>query len=201
MRSAASSEARRSMREAEPLYLRALAIREAALGPDSSELLSTLDSLAYVYFGQQKFAEAEPVYRRLLALWESSAGPDHPMVALTLDKMAEFYAFQQRYTEAEAAASQSLALRTNQYIASLNQTGRILIMEAKIAEAEDLYRRSIQIADLAKASDAALDPLLRIEARILRDTDHPPGGGCPRQTSQGRSDPQSGPRRPPSVAG
>ncbi len=159
--------------EAEPLYLRALAIREAALGPDSSEILATLDSLAYVYFGQQKFAEAEPVYRRLLALWESSAGPDHPMVALTLDKMAEFYAFQQRYTEAEAAASQSLALRTNQYIASLNQTGRILIMEAKIAEAEDLYRRSIQIADLAKAGDAALDPLLRIEARILRDTNHP----------------------------
>jgi len=159
--------------DAEPVYLRALVIREASLGPESSELLSTLDSLAYVYFGQQKFAEAEPVYRRLLALWESSAGPDHPMVALTLDKMAEFYAFQQRYAEAETAATQALALRTNQHLASLNQVGRILIMEAKIDEAGDLYSRSIQIGDLAKASDAALDPLLRIEARILRETDHP----------------------------
>ena len=160
--------------DAEPLYLRALAIREASLGPESSELLSSLDSLAYVYFGQQKYAEAEPVYRHLLAMWESSAGPDHPMVALTLDKMAEFYAFQQRYAEAEAAATQALSLRTNQHIASLNQTGRILIMEAKLSEAEDLYHRSIQIGDLAKASDATLDPLLRIEARILRDTDRAP---------------------------
>ena len=76
--------------KAESLYLRALMIRETALGPDSSDLLLTLDSLAYVYFGQKKYSDAEPVYKRLLALWESSAGPDHPMVALTLDKMAEF---------------------------------------------------------------------------------------------------------------
>ena len=159
--------------EAEPLYRQALALRESALGPDSAELLSTLDSLAYVYFGQQKYADAEPVYRRLLALWEASAGPDHPMVALTLDKMAEFYAFQQRYAEAETAATQALALRTNQPLASLNQTGRILIMEAKIDEAGDLYTRAIQIGDLAKASDASLDPLLRIQARILRESNHP----------------------------
>jgi len=87
--------------------------------------------------------------------------------------MAEFYAFQQRYAEAEAAATRALALRTEQHLASLNQTGRILIMEAKIDEAGDLYQRSIQIGDLAKASDAALDPLLRIEAGILRETGHP----------------------------
>jgi tetratricopeptide (TPR) repeat protein len=100
-------------------------LREAALGPDSSELLSTLDSLAYVYFGQKKFAEAEPVYKRLLALWESSAGLEHPMVALTLDKMAEFYAFQQRYEEAEKAASAALTIRTTAHLASLNQVGRV----------------------------------------------------------------------------
>ncbi|HSB13970.1 MAG TPA: tetratricopeptide repeat protein [Bryobacteraceae bacterium] len=154
--------------KAEPLYLRALRVREAALGPDSSELLSTLDSLAYVYFGQKKFSEAEPVYKRLLALWESSAGLEHPMVALTLDKMAEFYAFQQRYEEAEKAASAALTIRTTAHIASLNQVGRVLLMEAKLGEAEDLYHRAIGIGDLAKAPDEMLDPLLRIYAKVLR---------------------------------
>jgi tetratricopeptide (TPR) repeat protein len=155
--------------EAETLYRRALMMREAALGPDSSELLSTLDSLAYVYFGQKKYADAEPVYKRVLALWESSAGTDHPMVALTLDKMAEFYAFQQRYEEAEKAASAALALRAGVHIASLNQTGRMLLMQAKLPESEELYSRAIQIGDLAKVPDEALDPLLRIYSKVLRE--------------------------------
>src|SRR5437588_490594 len=41
--------------EAEPLYLRSLALRQAAFGRDSAELISTLDSLAYVQFGQKKY--------------------------------------------------------------------------------------------------------------------------------------------------
>jgi tetratricopeptide (TPR) repeat protein len=159
--------------EAEAVLLRALAIRESILGPDSSELLATLDSLAYVHFGQKKFADAEPVYRRLLALWETSAGPEHPMVALTLDKMAEFYAFQQRYGEAEEAAVRALGIRTNAEVASLNQTGRILLMQAKLTEAEDLYRRAIGAGDLVKAQNEALDPLLRVYGKVLRALERP----------------------------
>ncbi len=155
--------------KAESCYARALMVREAALGPDSSELLSNLDSLAYVYFGQKKFADAEPVYKRLLALWEANAGPEHPMVALTYDKMAEFYAFQQRYEEAEKMATAALAIRTAAYMTSLNQTGRVLLMEAKLDQAQDLYRRAIEIGDLAKAPDEIIDPVLRIYAKILRE--------------------------------
>lgn len=157
--------------KAERLYLRALMVREANLGPDSPELLSTLDSLAYVYFGEGKYAEAEPVYQRLLALWKSSAGPDHPMVALTLDKMAEFYAHQQRYEEAGKAASEALSMRSATHLASLNQTGRVLLMQAKLEEAEDLYRRAVAIGDLARMADGQMDPLLRIYSKVLRAAD------------------------------
>jgi tetratricopeptide (TPR) repeat protein len=159
--------------EAEPIYQRALLIRESLLGPDSSELLSTVDSLAYVYFGQKKLAEAEPVYRRLLQLWEASVGPDHPMVALTLDKMAEFLAAQQRYDEAEVLALRARAIRTSMHMASLNQTGRLLLMQSKIAEAEDLYRRAIEAGDLSHAPSESLDPLLRVYAKLLRERGHP----------------------------
>jgi tetratricopeptide (TPR) repeat protein len=159
--------------EAEPLLFRALRLREAVNGPDGAELISTVDSLAYVEFGLRKFAEAEPIYRRLLLLWESNAGPDHPMVALTHDKMAEFYAFQQRYAEAEASALAALTARTKLHIGSLNQTGRVLLMQAKLDEAEDLYARTVQIGDLAKTPDDVMDPVLRIHAKILQTLKRP----------------------------
>jgi tetratricopeptide (TPR) repeat protein len=154
--------------EAEALLVRALRAREAAYGPDASELIATVDSLAYVLFGQKKYAEAEPLYKRLLSLWENSAGPEHPMVALTLDKMAEFYAAQQRYPEAEPLVERSLAMRTNLLMASFNQTGRIELMQAKLAESRELYTRAIRIGDDCKVADEVMDPLLRIQARLLR---------------------------------
>lgn len=155
--------------EAEPLLQRAVRLREAASGLDTAELIPSVDALAYVEFGLQKYPEAEALYKRLRALWEKNAGDEHPMVALTLDKMAEFYAFQHRYEEAEKAATAALELRAKTYIASLNQTGRVLLMEAKVADAEDLYRRTAQIGDLAKAPDDVMDSPLRIYARILRE--------------------------------
>ena len=159
--------------EAQPLLLRLLRTREASSGPDDAELISSVDSLAYVEFGLRDFAAAEPLYQRLLDLWDKNAGPDHPMLALTLDKMAEFYAFQQRYAEAEDCATRALAIRTRLHVASLNQTGRILLMEAKLPEAEDLYRRAVEIGDLARTPDEVMDPVLRIHAKILRVLERP----------------------------
>ena len=159
--------------DAEPLLQRALRLREDLFGPDNAELLATLDSLAYVEFGLKKMPEAEGLYKRMLDLWQKSAGPEHPMVALTYDKMAEFYASQQRYDDAERCANAALDLRMRFYVASLHQNGRILIMEAKIPEAEDLYHRAIQIGELAHAPDDVMDPPLRVYATILRAENHP----------------------------
>ena len=159
--------------DAEPILQRALRLREDLFGPDNAEMLATLDSLAYVEFGLKHLPEAEALYKRMLDLWQKSAGPDHPMVALTWDKMAEFYASQQRYDDAERCANAALDLRMRFYVASLHQTGRILIMEAKIPEAEDLYHRTIQIGELAHAPDDVMDPPLRVYATILRAENRP----------------------------
>lgn len=155
--------------EAEPLYVRGLTMREAASGPNDAELISTIDSLAYTYFGLKRYTEAEPLYKRLLALWETSASPDHPMVALTLDKMAEFYAAQGRYGEAEELVRRALVIRANMHVASMHQTGRIYLMEAKLQEADDLYGRAVKIGDLAKTPDEVMDPVLRVYAKLLRE--------------------------------
>jgi len=158
--------------DAERLLLRALRLREAASGPDDAEAISVVDSLAYVEFGLRKMPEAEKAFQRLLELWQKNAGPDHPMIALTYDKMAEFYAFGQRYEEAEKAALQALAMRTAAHTASLHQTGRLYLMQAKLDQAADVYKKTIEISDLAGAPDEVLDPPLRVYAKILREQKH-----------------------------
>jgi tetratricopeptide (TPR) repeat protein len=156
---------------AEPLYARALHLREAAFGPGSAELISTLDSLAYVYFGMESYERAQPVYERLLSLWETTAGPDHPMVALTLDKMSEFFATQGRNEEAEPLAARATAMRTKTLIESLSRTGRFRVAESKLTEAEEIYRRTVSLADEMNAPADLVNPVLRAHSKVLRALD------------------------------
>ena len=62
--------------EAEPLYERALAIWEKALGPEHPDVATSLNNLAELYRDQGRYAEAEPLYERALAIREKALGPD-----------------------------------------------------------------------------------------------------------------------------
>jgi tetratricopeptide (TPR) repeat protein len=53
--------------DAEPLYKRALAIREKALGPDHPDVAQSVNNLADLYSAQGRYADAEPLYKRALA--------------------------------------------------------------------------------------------------------------------------------------
>ena len=66
--------------EAEPLYKRALAIREKALGPDHPDVGDLAEQPGALYTTQGRYAEAEPLYKRALAIREKALGPDHPDV-------------------------------------------------------------------------------------------------------------------------
>ena len=60
--------------DAEPLYKRALAVREKTLGPDHPDVAQTLNNLALLYYNQGRYAEAEPLYKRALAIYEKALG-------------------------------------------------------------------------------------------------------------------------------
>ena len=62
---------------AEPLYRRALAIRERALGPDHPDTAKSLNDVANVLEETGRYGEAESLYRRALAIREQALGPDH----------------------------------------------------------------------------------------------------------------------------
>ena len=54
--------------KAEPLYQRALAIREKALGAAHPQVAMSLNNLAEFYDNQGRYAKAEPLYQRALAI-------------------------------------------------------------------------------------------------------------------------------------
>ncbi len=75
--------------EAEPLYKRALAIAEQALGPAHPNVATSLNNLVGLYDAQGKYTDAEPLYQRSLAIREKALGPEHPEVAASLNTTVE----------------------------------------------------------------------------------------------------------------
>lgn len=66
---------------AEPLYRRALSIKQRALGDRHPELATTLNNLATLLRKAGRHREAEPLYLRALALLEAAVEPSHPSIA------------------------------------------------------------------------------------------------------------------------
>jgi tetratricopeptide (TPR) repeat protein len=64
--------------EAEPLYRRALAVREKQLGAEHPDTALSLNNLAGLYHVQGKYEEAEPLYKRALTVYEQRLGAEHP---------------------------------------------------------------------------------------------------------------------------
>ncbi|HEY9870685.1 MAG TPA: tetratricopeptide repeat protein, partial [Candidatus Obscuribacterales bacterium] len=164
--------------EAEPLYRRALAIAETALGPNDPSLVATINNLADLYRAQGKYSQAEPLYKRALALAEKAAvgaptppsreerplhAQDKPVseleLATYLNDLADFYRAQRKYSEAEPLYWKALALsekalgRGHPTLAvTLNNLGDLYRTQGRRAEAEPLYRRALLISKKAMES-------------------------------------------------
>ncbi|CAN0212696.1 unnamed protein product [Ectocarpus sp. 6 AP-2014] len=140
--------------EAEPLYVRSLAINEKALGRDHPAVATILNNLAGLLHSQGKYEEAEPLYVRSLAINEKALGPDHPAVAAILNDLAGLLHSQGKYEKAELLYVRSLAINEKVYGAdhpavatSLNNWAGLLRAQAKYEEAGPLYVRSLAIGE------------------------------------------------------
>jgi tetratricopeptide (TPR) repeat protein len=69
----------------EPLYQRALAIREQCLGADHRDTVRSLSDLAGLYLAQGRYAESETLYLRVVSARAIEAGPE---LAATLNSLA-----------------------------------------------------------------------------------------------------------------
>jgi tetratricopeptide (TPR) repeat protein len=86
--------------EAEPLYRRALAIREEQLGATHPSTATCLNNLATLSMKQGRYSEAEPLYRRALAIREEQLGATHPNTAQSLNNLAMLSMEQGHFQEA-----------------------------------------------------------------------------------------------------
>ena len=97
--------------QAEPLYERALRIREKALGPEHPDIATSLDNLAGIYQDQGAYGRAEPLYERALHIREKALGSEHPDVATSLDNLARLYQAQGAHDQAEPLYNRALRIR------------------------------------------------------------------------------------------
>jgi tetratricopeptide (TPR) repeat protein len=74
--------------DAVPLYQRALAILEKAVGPDHSNVATIVDNIAGLLQSQGTFEDALPLYQRALAIRRKARGPDHSNTATSVNNMA-----------------------------------------------------------------------------------------------------------------
>ena len=140
--------------EAEPLYLRALAICEQQLGPEHPDTGDTVDELAMIYEWQGRNAEAEPLYLRALAIREQYWGAEHPTTATSLHNLAGFYERRGRLSEAEPLYLRALAIKMQYWGAehyatadTLNNLARLYTQQGRYAEAEPMLRRALAIRE------------------------------------------------------
>jgi tetratricopeptide (TPR) repeat protein len=127
----------------EGFYRQALTIRETLYGPNSSELISTVEGLANLYSAELNLIAAEPLYLRLLALWESAVGKDHPMVAVTLDKLVVFYVKADEPEKAREALARSVAIRAQFLAVGLSLQAQDAVSEKHRELARTLYNRAL----------------------------------------------------------
>lgn len=94
--------------QAEPLFKRALAIREKTLGPDDINVAKNLVDLARLYEIQGLVAQAEPLYKRALAIDEKVLGLDGVSY---LNNLANLYLKEGPWEEVEPFYKRALAIR------------------------------------------------------------------------------------------
>eukprot|EP00611_Tribonema_gayanum_P026242 TRINITY_DN618_c0_g1_i6.p1 TRINITY_DN618_c0_g1~~TRINITY_DN618_c0_g1_i6.p1 ORF type:complete len:1214 (-),score=284.07 TRINITY_DN618_c0_g1_i6:625-4266(-) len=141
---------------AEPLYRRALAMKEQAFDSKHPDTATLLSNLAGLLQNRGWLAQAEPLYRRALDIREQALGAAHPDTATSLNSLAMVLQVRGRLAEAEPLYRLALAIREQALGAahpdtatSLNNLAGLLQDQGELAEAEPLYRRALAITEEA----------------------------------------------------
>ena len=146
--------------EAEPLFKRALAIREKSLPASHPDIGQSLNNLATLYERQDRHAESEPLFKKALAIYEKVAGAESPPVATLLNNLGQVYKVWGRAADAEPLIKRSLAIREKvlgrdhpDVARSLNNLGDLYQRQSRFGEAEPLLKRALAIREQAVGSD------------------------------------------------
>jgi tetratricopeptide (TPR) repeat protein len=138
--------------KAESLFIRALAITEAAVGPDHLKIAERLNDLANLYQSQGLFSKAEPLYIRALDITQGALGADGIETVSILNNLAVLNQAQGYYTKAELIYIRALKITENtlgqkheETPGMLNNLAGIYHAQGAYAKAEPLLIRALAI--------------------------------------------------------
>ena len=86
--------------EAEPLFKRALEIKEKVLGSEHPDVAKSLNNLAGLYSNQSEYLKAKPLYIKAIHIAEKTLGPNHPNVLKYLENCANLLRMMNKNREA-----------------------------------------------------------------------------------------------------
>jgi tetratricopeptide (TPR) repeat protein len=145
---------------ARPLFERALAINEKALGPDHPDTATSMNNLGYLLWAQGDQAGARPYYERALAIRERVLPRDHPDMATSLNNFAHLLQARGDLAGARPYYEGALAINEKAFgpdhpdtATSLNNLGHLLSAQGDVAEARLYYERALSIREKALSSD------------------------------------------------
>jgi tetratricopeptide (TPR) repeat protein len=147
-------------KEAEPLCIRAMTIREKTSGPYSLDVAQSLNNLAGLYREQGKYETAEPLYVRALDISTKTLGDEHAVVAVGLSNLAELYQAEGRYKDAEQLYVRALSIQEKTLggddpaiFAVVNNLATLYSIQGRAREAEPLCVRALAIQEKSLGSD------------------------------------------------
>jgi CHAT domain-containing protein/tetratricopeptide (TPR) repeat protein len=149
-------QARGAYAKTESLLVRALDIREKALGAMHPDVAQSLNNLGLLYQAQAAYAKAEPLFVRALDIREKVLGAMHPEVANSLNNLALLYLAQGAYAKAEPLFLHALDIHEKVLGAmhpavaqSLNNLAVLYRAQAAYAKTEPLLVRALDINEKA----------------------------------------------------
>ena len=139
---------------AEQLLRQSVAGFQRILGPNHSDVGSSLKSLADMHAELGKYDQAEPEYKGVMEIWEKALGVNHQYIAVTLQDMANMYFRQKKYDPIEPMLLRALDITQKslgpdraEMVAPLKAMGDLKRALGKNDDAKPFYQRGITIRE------------------------------------------------------
>ena len=146
--------------KAQPLYEKALQIRQKTLGLEHLNTAQSLNNLGVLYYHLKEYDKALPLFERALAIREKAAGPEHPDTAATLNNLGLLYKDMGTPDKALNFYQQALQIREKALgpdhadtIATINNLAAFYADSGELAKAASLYERVVKSKEKTPGPD------------------------------------------------
>ena len=142
--------------KAEPLYLKALSIREKKSGPEHPDTAIVMNNLALLYQDKGLYEKAEKMLLKVLDIDEKTYGKNNIKTSITLNNLAFLYRDQGIYKKAENLFLRAISIEEkilgSEHLSLANKLNNLAILyhdQGLYNKAESLYLKTLSIREKA----------------------------------------------------